>query len=209
MSETVNTNESVVETETMPQSQLTARNEFPAGTQDTFAVSENNSDSAGESVFGMPMKRRRTSKIDPQLAEAKNVALQAIEEIADSVAIGPVHHIRGEEERLTTHLFECTMPGYRGWFWFATLSRAPRSKVATVCEVGLLPGDDALLAPAWVPWAERMKDISEVEKAELDGAFDEEEDEIEDVEEGLEEDPNEESIITEEIEDLVESEEVN
>ncbi|SIK21234.1 Protein of uncharacterised function (DUF3027) [Mycobacteroides abscessus subsp. abscessus] len=101
------------------------------------------------------------------------------------------------------------MPGYRGWFWFATLSRAPRSKVATVCEVGLLPGDDALLAPAWVPWAERTKDISAAEKAELDGDFEGEEDEIEDVEEGVEEDPNEESIITEEIEDLVESKEID
>lgn len=209
MSETVNTNESVVETETMPQSKLSTVNESSVGTQDAFAVSANASASAGESVFGVPMKRRRTSKIDPQLAEAKDVALRAIEEIADSAAIGPVHHMRGEEERLTTHLFECTMPGYRGWFWFATLSRAPRSKVATVCEVGLLPGDDALLAPAWVPWAERMKDISEAEKAELDGDFEGEEDEIEDVEEGVEEDPNEESIITEEIEDLVESKEID
>ena len=49
------------------------------------------------------------------------------------------------------------MPGYRGWFWFATLSRAPRSKVATICEVGLLPGDDALIAPDWVPWADRVR----------------------------------------------------
>ena len=65
--------------------------------------------------------------------------------------------MRAEEERLSTHLFECTLPGYRGWFWFATLSRAPRSRVATICEVGLLPGDDALIAPDWVPWADRVR----------------------------------------------------
>lgn len=109
-----------------------------------------------EPVLGEPTRRRRTAKVDTVLAEAKDVALAGLGDIAPESAIGPVHHLRGEEERLTTHLFECTLPGYRGWFWFATLSRAPRSKVATVCEIGLLPGDDALLAPAWVPWADRV-----------------------------------------------------
>lgn len=112
--------------------------------------------SAPEPALGEPTRRRRTSKVDAVLAAAKEVALAGLADIAPENAIGPVHHLRGEEERLTTHLFECTLPGYRGWFWFATLSRAPRSKVATVCEIGLLPGDDALLAPAWVPWADRL-----------------------------------------------------
>ncbi|MDY6051255.1 MAG: DUF3027 domain-containing protein [Rothia sp. (in: high G+C Gram-positive bacteria)] len=107
-------------------------------------------------TLGQPTRRRRTSKVDPVLAEAREVALAGLADIAPEHSIGSLHHLRGEEERLTTHLFECTLPGYRGWFWFATLSRAPRSKVATVCEIGLLPGDDALLAPAWVPWAERV-----------------------------------------------------
>lgn len=112
--------------------------------------------SAPEPTLGEPTRRRRTSKVDAVLAAAKDVALAGLADIAPENSIGPVHHLRGEEERLTTHLFECTLPGYRGWFWFATLSRAPRSKVATVCEIGLLPGDDALLAPAWVPWADRL-----------------------------------------------------
>ena len=95
--------------------------------------------------------------MDEILAAAKDVALQGVREITPDHNIGLVHHVRPEEERLSTHLFECTMPGYRGWFWFATLSRAPRSKVATICEVGLLPGDDALIAPDWVPWADRVR----------------------------------------------------
>ena len=74
--------------------------------------------------------------------------------------------VRAEEERLSTHLFECSLPGYRGWFWFATLSRAPRSRVATICEVGLLPGDDALIAPDWVPWADRVRPEDLEENAE-------------------------------------------
>lgn len=125
----------------------------------------------GTPSLGVPHKLRRTSKVDEILAAAKDVALQGVQEIAPAHAIGLVHHVRAEEERLSTHLFECTLPGYRGWFWFATLSRAPRSRVATICEVGLLPGDDALIAPDWVPWADRVRpedlqENTEQEKAE-------------------------------------------
>lgn len=124
----------------------------------------------GAPSLGVPHKLRRTSKVDEILAAAKDVALQGVQEIAPAHAIGLVHHVRAEEERLSTHLFECTLPGYRGWFWFATLSRAPRSRVATICEVGLLPGDDALIAPDWVPWADRVRPEDLEENAALENA---------------------------------------
>lgn len=124
----------------------------------------------GAPSLGVPHKLRRTSKVDEILAAAKDVALQGVQEIAPAHAIGLVHHVRAEEERLSTHLFECTLPGYRGWFWFATLSRAPRSRVATICEVGLLPGDDALIAPDWVPWADRVRPEDLEENAEQENA---------------------------------------
>lgn len=132
----------------------------------------------GAPSLGVPHKLRRTSKVDEILAAAKDVALQGVQEIAPAHAIGLVHHVRAEEERLSTHLFECTLPGYRGWFWFATLSRAPRSRVATICEVGLLPGDDALIAPDWVPWADRVRpedleENAEQENVESDAATEE------------------------------------
>lgn len=43
------------------------------------------------------------------------------------------------------------LSSYRGWRWAVTLSRdVPRSRTsATVCEMELLPGEEALLAPAW------------------------------------------------------------
>lgn len=130
----------------------TAQNED--STPDPFTPLD---EEVGAPSLGVPHKLRRTSKVDEILAAAKDVALQGVQEIAPAHAIGLVHHVRAEEERLSTHLFECTLPGYRGWFWFATLSRAPRSRVATICEVGLLPGDDALIAPDWVPWADRVR----------------------------------------------------
>ena len=143
----------------------TAQNED--STPDPFTPLD---EEVGAPSLGVPHKLRRTSKVDEILAAAKDVALQGVQEIAPAHAIGLVHHVRAEEERLSTHLFECTLPGYRGWFWFATLSRAPRSRVATICEVGLLPGDDALIAPDWVPWADRVRPEDLEENTEQENA---------------------------------------
>ena len=62
-----------------------------------------------------------------------------------------------QAERLVTHLFECNLAGYDGWRWAVTMARPPRSRTATVCELELLPGEGALLAPPWVPWADRLR----------------------------------------------------
>ena len=61
-----------------------------------------------------------------------------------------------EGDRVLTHVFASTHPGYAGWHWSVTVARASRAKVVTVDEVVLLPGDGSLLAPRWVPWAERV-----------------------------------------------------
>jgi hypothetical protein len=62
-----------------------------------------------------------------------------------------------EGDRVVTHQFECTAPGYVGWRWSVTLARASRAKTVTVSECVLLPGPDAILAEAWVPWGERVE----------------------------------------------------
>ncbi|WP_082101613.1 DUF3027 domain-containing protein [Demequina rhizosphaerae] len=95
---------------------------------------------------------------DAVLVEAVETARDAaVETAGDAGLVGD--HLRAvvEEDRLVTHLFACTMPGYRGWVWSVTVARAPRQKAATVCEAHLVPADDALLAPAWVPWADRVR----------------------------------------------------
>lgn len=62
-----------------------------------------------------------------------------------------------EGDRVVTHLFESTAPGYTGWRWSVTVVRASRAKTVTVSECVLLPGPDAILAEPWVPWGERVK----------------------------------------------------
>lgn len=58
---------------------------------------------------------------------------------------------------MVTHLFACLSPAYVGWRWAVTVTRAARAKQVTVGESMLLPGPDSLLAPAWVPWTERVR----------------------------------------------------
>ena len=88
---------------------------------------------------------------------AVELARHALEEFTDPITVGEYLAAVPDAERLVTHLFDCTLSGYRGWRWAVTLSRVPRSRTATVCEMELLPGEEALLAPAWVPWAERLE----------------------------------------------------
>ena len=88
---------------------------------------------------------------------AVELARHALEEVTDPITVGEYLAVVPNAERLVTHLFDCTLSGYRGWRWAVTLSRVPRSRTATVCEMELLPGEEALLAPAWVPWADRLE----------------------------------------------------
>ncbi|MFL4473668.1 DUF3027 domain-containing protein [Paeniglutamicibacter sp. MACA_103] len=101
----------------------------------------------------------RKAILDTTLAKAVDHARKALLEITDDASIGEHLEAVNDGERLVTHRFEALLPGYEGWSWFATLTRIPRAqaKDLTVCEVGILPGEDALLAPAWVPWAERVR----------------------------------------------------
>ncbi len=99
----------------------------------------------------------RTGKPDAFLAAAVDVARAAVEGIAPAEQIGEHIGARSEGDRLVTHLFESRLPGYLGWQWYAVLTRNSRSKVVTVDELGLLPSEDSILAPAWIPWAERVR----------------------------------------------------
>ena len=99
----------------------------------------------------------RTGKPDAFLAGAVDVARAAIEGIAPAEQIGRHLAAKSEGDRLVTHLFESKLAGYGGWQWYAVLTRNSRSKVVTVDELGLLPSEDSILAPEWIPWAERVR----------------------------------------------------
>jgi hypothetical protein len=93
---------------------------------------------------------------DAVLVAAVEIARAAAVE-ASETEVGEHLGVVSELERVVTHGFTASIPGYSGWYWAVTLARAPRSKTVTVDEIVLLPGAQALLAPAWVPWEERLQ----------------------------------------------------
>ncbi len=105
---------------------------------------------------GVPPTLTRRPPADAACTDAVDLARTAALDAAGSVvgeALG--HEVEGE--RLVTHYFASTQGGYVGWRWAVTVARAPRAKIVTVSEISLLPGPDALLAPDWLPWSERLR----------------------------------------------------
>jgi hypothetical protein len=103
------------------------------------------------------MAAARTYKPDTVGVRAVDLARDALLELVDESDVGDHLGYASEDERVTTHYFECRRVGYRGWRWSVTVARAARQKQVTVDEVVLLPGGDALVPPAWVPWRERIQ----------------------------------------------------
>src|SRR5256886_2197639 len=94
---------------------------------------------------------RWTTRPAPRLAEAPALALDWAADVSEPLGV------EADGERVGTHLFTCLDPGYRGWRWAVTVARASRSRIVTVSECLLVPGPDAILAPPWVPWRERVR----------------------------------------------------
>ncbi len=78
----------------------------------------------------------------------------AIETADDATAVGRLLGTDTADAGLTVR-FACELPGYRGWVWSVDLTVV--DGVTTVSESALLPGDEALLAPQWVPWSDRIR----------------------------------------------------
>ena len=98
-----------------------------------------------------------TTTPDDVLASAVEIARSAVLELAPAAHVGDHVDTVADDAHLVTHTFVCLDRGYRGWRWAATLARTPGSTDVSVAEVVLLPGPEALLAPAWVPWEERVR----------------------------------------------------
>ena len=96
--------------------------------------------------------------IDQIIVDSVDLAREAAQETAGDFGVGEYLGARVEPgSRQATHFFECPHPGYHGWHWAVTMTRAARARYATVNEVVLLPSQGSLLAPAWVPWADRLE----------------------------------------------------
>lgn len=101
--------------------------------------------------------RASLGEINPTLAQAVDTARAAIADMTDETSIGEHLGVVAEGAYAASHIFECRTPGYPGWYWTAILALVPGSETVTVSETALLPGEDALVAPEWVPWKDRLR----------------------------------------------------
>ncbi|WP_336631639.1 MULTISPECIES: DUF3027 domain-containing protein [unclassified Microbacterium] len=135
-----------------------------------------------------------TPDADARLLEAHDLALAALHEITPAATVGAPAGYTLEDDGVVSLRFATTMEGYPGWFWTVSLA-AVEGAEPTVLEAELLPGEGALLAPEWVPWAVRLADYQAAQAAlaadeadaldedgeDLDDADEDDRDEIDDL----------------------------
>lgn len=111
------------------------------------------------------------------------VATTALREITEQHTYRlPPTITRGDA--VATVEFASSQPGYPGWSWTVSVSDVAEMP-PTVLELELLPGEGALVAPEWVPWADRMeeyllheKELAAAGLAELGDDDDDDDDEV-------------------------------
>jgi hypothetical protein len=97
----------------------------------------------------------------------KSLAEKAANETAPANGVGKFLGTSTEDKDTTNYRFESKLTGYVGWEWNVVVFQAKKSDAATVSEVVLLPGKDSVVAPSWVPWAERRAQIEKNKSEEL------------------------------------------
>jgi len=95
------------------------------------------------------------------------LAKAAAADFAKPNALGDFVESVEEEPGVTTFMWQSTHAGYLGWRVAAIVAHFGGDEPATVSEVLLVPGADALVAPDWVPWSERLADYQALQ-AELE-----------------------------------------
>jgi hypothetical protein len=103
------------------------------------------------------LRASRSPVLDSVCAEAVELALAAAEDVAGIGNVGEHLGVQPEGERVATHFFVARERGYVGWRWAVTVTRASRSKLVTVDETVLVPGEGAIMPPQWLPWSERLQ----------------------------------------------------
>ncbi|MFM1950745.1 MAG: hypothetical protein RL418_432 [Actinomycetota bacterium] len=99
-------------------------------------------------------------------ASNRQLALDALTEAVAASEIGEFVSEQETEKNVVEVKFDCTLPAYKDWHWTVTLTQVDKRKPLMVSEINLLASDSALLAPKWVPWAERIAEFRKQLRAE-------------------------------------------
>ncbi|WP_285135942.1 DUF3027 domain-containing protein [Microbacterium sp. lyk4-40-TSB-66] len=142
------------------------------------------------------MTSKPEQPVDERLTGAHDLALSALHEITPADTVGPAAGYTAEDDGAVSLRFHTRLSGYPGWFWTVSVAVVEGAD-PTVLEVELLPGEGALLAPDWVPWATRLAEYQAAQVAaavidEDDDDLDEDDDDdTDDVDDEVDDDEDE------------------
>lgn len=106
----------------------------------------------------------QTASPDDVFPGVVGAARAALEEITRPETIGDVAGFEVLEHGVLNVRFEPKLAGYPGWSWVVSAARVG-DDAPTILEADLIPGEGALLAPEWVPWAQRLSEFRAAQKA--------------------------------------------
>ena len=92
---------------------------------------------------------------DEKPTTAEEFARAVAVELSDADSVGAFVESVRESDQVTTYYFECKLDGYPSWRWAITLSDIGDGP--TVDEAVLLPATDAIIAPQWLPYRDRIQ----------------------------------------------------
>lgn len=90
--------------------------------------------------------------------DPRAIAQAVLLEVADEPEqVGEFVAANEMEDHVTDFRFAARIRGYEGWQWSVTLYHDPELDSWTVNESSLIPTEDALLPPKWIPWKDRLE----------------------------------------------------
>ncbi|AIT60512.1 DUF3027 domain-containing protein [Corynebacterium doosanense] len=117
-------------------------------------VSQPKKSSPSRSAGGSTHRRGNNPLLSRRAVE---LSREMLEQLGDG-EVGRHIGVSGLERNVATHRFEAAVPGYPGWEWNVVVACASGSEHVTVNETALVPAPsgNALQAPEWVPYSERL-----------------------------------------------------
>lgn len=89
--------------------------------------------------------------------EPRVIAKAVLDEVADSPEqVGDFVSAIDMGDNVTDFRFVANVRGYEGWHWSVTLFHDEDADAWTVNESSLVPTDEALMPPKWIPWKDRL-----------------------------------------------------
>lgn len=100
--------------------------------------------------------------LDPQMPseqpDPRDIARAVAMDVADEPEqVGDVVNAIELGDNVTDFRLAADVRGYEGWQWSVTLYHDAEVGTWTVNESSLVPTDDALVPPVWVPWKDRLE----------------------------------------------------